>query len=230
MSRHFDAFDAVLFDYSGTLFDDGSVLTPAGVCAQAARRGVALGVADAARVIAGVLAAVDSPAGLTAREGCDRSAARHRAVWTGLMADAAPGALAEAVYACLADPGSWPAYPDAAGVLRGLAGAGLGVGVVSNIGWDVRPSFAALGVAELVGSFALSCERGAVKPEPELFLAACEELGVAPGRALFVGDDPVKDGAAARLGMPVYLLPAERRAGRPRGLGAVLALAGVVRE
>ncbi|MFD5319542.1 HAD family hydrolase [Streptomyces sp. NPDC127098] len=219
----------MLFDYSGTLFDDGAVLTPAGVCAQAARRGVALEPGEAERVIAGALAAVDSPSGLAAREGCDRSAARHRAVWTGLMAESAPGALADAVYACLVDPGSWPAYPDAAGVLRRLAGAGLRLGVVSNIGWDVRPSFAALGVAHLVGSFALSCERGAVKPEPELFLAACEELGVAPERTLFVGDDPVKDGAAARLGMPVYLLPGERSAGRPRGLAAVSALAGVVR-
>jgi FMN phosphatase YigB (HAD superfamily) len=37
------------------------------------------------------------------------------------------------------------------------------------------------------------------KPDPEIFLRACSELGVAPGAALHVGDDLVADvqGAAA---------------------------------
>ena len=45
-----------------------------------------------------------------------------------------------------------------------------------------------------------------------------------PARVLYVGDDPVKDGAAVRAGMPVYLLPTERDVGTPRGLSAVLRL------
>ncbi|WBB80394.1 HAD family hydrolase [Micromonospora sp. WMMD882] len=225
-------FDAVLFDFSGTLCDDGAVLTPAGVRAQAAARGVELDEARAGRLIETLLATVDSPEGLAAREGCDRSARQHHAVWTRLMTSAADGfqpgvapeTLAESAYACLTDPGSWPAYPDTVEVLTGLHGAGLRLGVVSNIGWDVRPTFDRIGVGKLIGSYALSCEQGAVKPEPELFERACAELGVPPGRTLFVGDDPVKDGAAARLGMAVYLLPTPRRPDRPRGLRAVLAL------
>ncbi|WP_275560102.1 hypothetical protein [Streptomyces sp. 5-6(2022)] len=41
---------------------------------------------------------------------------------------------------------------------------------------------------------------------------------------LFVGDDPVKDGAAARAGLPVYLLPSERDVRVSRGLTAILRL------
>lgn len=230
MSRR---FDAVLFDFSGTLFDDGAVLTPAGVCARAAARGVELDTDRASRIITHLLAAVESPEGLAAREGCDRSVEQHGAVWTALMTSAAAGllpgvaaeVLAESAYACLVDPESWSPYPDTLGVLAGLHAAGLRLGVVSNIGWDIRPAFDRLGVAELVGSFALSCERGAVKPEPLLFQYACRELGVDPERVLFVGDDPAKDGAASRLGMPVYVLPAQRSRDRPRGLSAVLTLA-----
>jgi HAD superfamily hydrolase (TIGR01509 family) len=226
--------DAVLFDFSGTLFDDTAVLTVAGVRAAASARGVTLDNGQAARLIETSLATVDSPDGLARREGCDRSVDRHRAVWTELLVAAATGflpgqppeVLADVVYSCLTDPLGWRPYPDTAAVLTALHAAGVALGVVSNIGWDIRPAFAALGVAELVGGFTLSCEHGLVKPEPGLYEAACAELGVPAGRTLFVGDDPVRDGGATVVGMPVYLLPHDRAADRPRGLANVLALAG----
>ncbi|GAA4035003.1 HAD-IA family hydrolase [Allokutzneria multivorans] len=229
MSRR---FDAVLFDFSGTLFDDGNVLTPCGVQTQAAERGVLVDLDEAAELIQRTRQRVDGPSGLVEREGCDRSAERHRAVWTRMMtesadgfrADADPELLGESLYACLADPGSWPAYPDTASVLKTLHADGVKIGVVSNIGWDIRPSFAELGVTDLIDSFVLSCEHDSVKPEPDLFRIACEELGVEPSRTLFVGDDPVKDGAAARVGLAVYVLPHTRHRDRPRGLDAVLSL------
>jgi HAD superfamily hydrolase (TIGR01509 family) len=228
-------FEAVLFDFSGTLFDDSGVLTVAGVRAAAGRRGIDLDQETAARLIETMLATVDSPAGLAAREGADRSAQRHRTVWTELMASAdigylpgvSPESVAEAFYEHLTDPGAWQPYPDTAGTLTGLHQAGLRIAVVSNIGWDIRPAFVTHGVADLVDVFALSYEHASVKPEPALFRYACEELGVPPERALFVGDDPVKDGGAIKVGMPVYLLPGERSPRRPRGLAAVLALTDV---
>jgi HAD superfamily hydrolase (TIGR01509 family) len=231
VARH---VDAVLFDFSATLFDDAAVLTVAGVRAAAGVRGVTLDDEQAARLIEVSLATADSPDGRARREGCDRSVDRHRAVWTELLTTAAtgflsgqrPDTLADAVYSCLTDPLCWRPYPDAASVLTALHGAGVALGVVSNIGWDVRPAFTALGVADLIRSFVLSCEHGVVKPEPGLFEAACAELGVPVERVLFVGDDPVRDGAATAVGMPVYLLPRRRAADRPRGLANVLALAG----
>ncbi len=41
-------------------------------------------------------------------------------------------------------------------------------------------------------------EVGAAKPDPELFLAACAWADVPTGQTLHVGDDPVRDVAAAR--------------------------------
>ena len=51
--------------------------------------------------------------------------------------------------------------------------------------------------------FALGArEHGAGKPDPGIFLAACQRLGVAPGHTLHVGDDPELDVAgAARAGL-----------------------------
>ncbi|MDW2982857.1 MAG: HAD family hydrolase [Rhodanobacter sp.] len=41
-------------------------------------------------------------------------------------------------------------------------------------------------------------DSGVAKPDPRIFLAAAERLGVAPGQLLHVGDDPAMDIAGAR--------------------------------
>ncbi|ONI92264.1 hypothetical protein ALI22I_04745 [Saccharothrix sp. ALI-22-I] len=220
---HDSTFGAVLFDFSGTLFDDTSVLDPAAIAAT----GVDLGGSTAVEVVRRVLTHVDSPASLEARRGCDVSQEAHRAVWTRLIAESGPFApdLVDAVYAALTDPAAWTPYPDTAVVLGALHERGVRIGVLSNIGWDIRPALADAGVLDLLDAVVLSCEHGVEKPDPALFALACEQIGVASGRVLYVGDDPVKDGAAVRAGLPVYLLPAERSVDRERGLGTVLRLA-----
>jgi FMN phosphatase YigB (HAD superfamily) len=97
--------------------------------------------------------------------------------------------------------------------------------VLSNIGWDIRPSLARAGVLELLHAVVLSYEAGYEKPDPALFRLACEAMGHQPADVLYVGDDPARDGPAVRIGMPVYLLPDARDVRRPRGLAAVLRLA-----
>ncbi len=217
--------DAVLFDFSGTLFDDTGVLVPEAVSAKAAARGVALDRAAAEDVIARTLRGVDSPEGLKAREGCDLSRERHRSIWTSLIAGAGfEPPLVEVLYECLTDPAAWMPYPDTVPVIAALSDAGVRVGVLSNIGWDIRPAFARVGALDSLHTVVLSCEEGVAKPDPALFAVACERLGTPPSRVLYVGDDPAKDGAAVRAGMPVYLLPSERHVSTPRGLGAVLRL------
>ncbi|WP_199443155.1 HAD family hydrolase [Umezawaea beigongshangensis] len=219
--------EAVLFDFSGTLFDDTSVLDPADLEARARRRGADLGGLSGAELIAAVLAHVDSAEGMRARVGCDLSARVHREVWTRLIAEAGPfgGDVTDLVYEALTDPAAWKPYPDVAAVLGALHQRGTRLGVLSNIGWDIRPALADAGVLELLDAVVLSCEHGLEKPDPALFALACEELASPPGRVLYVGDDPVKDGAAVRAGMPVYLLPTDRWSDRERGLSAVLRLA-----
>lgn len=219
--------EAVLFDFSGTLFDDTGVLGPPALVAAASRHGVSLDEAAAGEVIRQALAHVDSPEGFAAREGCDLSQEAHRTIWTKLIAESGLGPeLTEALYECLTDPGAWRPYPDTVPVLEELHGRNVPVGVLSNIGWDIRPAFGRVGALAALDAVVLSCEHGLAKPDPALFALACARLGTEPGRTLYVGDDPVKDGAAVRAGLPVYLLPTERDARTPRGLAAVLRLVG----
>ncbi|MDI3418257.1 HAD family hydrolase [Streptomyces luteolus] len=156
----------------------------------------------------------------------DVSAELHRAAFTGLSREVAlpaPG-LHEALYDRHKTPAAWRPYPDTADVLAALKERGLLVGVVSNIGWDLRPVFRAHGLDRYVDTYVLSYEHGVQKPDPRLFAVACQALGVAPEDALMVGDDRRADGGAARLGCAVHFvdhLPVEQR---PAGLEPVLAL------
>ncbi|WP_062216124.1 HAD family hydrolase [Streptomyces sp. NBRC 109706] len=127
-----------------------------------------------------------------------------------------PGApeVYDALYDRHREPAAWRAYPDTGPVLRALRERGLRIAVVSNIGWDLRPVFREHGLLDLVDAFALSFEHGVQKPDPALFAHACEALGVAPERALMVGDNARADGGATALGCAVHLvrhLPVDRR-------------------
>jgi putative hydrolase of the HAD superfamily len=162
----------------------------------------------------------------------DLSAQHHRAAYTGLArearlereADLPWEDLYDALYDRHMEPAAWAPYPDTAEVLGELHGRGIPVAVVSNIGWDLRPVFAAHGLAELVDAFVLSYEFGRQKPDPAIFLAACEALGVAPQDTLMVGDDRKADGGAAALGCPVHFVDHLPAAGRPDALRGVLDL------
>lgn len=148
----------------------------------------------------------------------DLTAAQHRAAFTALAREAQlPAAdLAGALYERSQTPGAWLPYPDTEETLRALRGRGIPVAVVSNIGWDMRPVFRHHGVDDLVDAYVLSFERGVKKPDPGIFQVACDKLGVAPGDALMVGDEPVADVGAATLGCRVHLvdpLPVDQRPG-----------------
>jgi len=109
---------------------------------------------------------------------------------TGLdPAEFAPAFLASIVFQPL---------PGAAEGLARLRNAGLALACVSN--WDISlPGH--LERAGLAGYFAeivSSAEVGVAKPEASVFLIALDRLGVAPERALHIGDgDGDRDGAAA---------------------------------
>ncbi|MGV9251878.1 HAD family hydrolase [Streptomyces sp. NPDC003697] len=158
----------------------------------------------------------------------DRSAELHRAAYTGLSRRVPlpdPG-LHDALYDRHMTPAAWAPYPDAAEVLRALRERGIGVGVVSNIGWDLRPVFRAHGLDAYVGAYVLSCEHGVQKPDPRLFAAACGALGADPGDVLMVGDDRSADGGAAALGCAVHFVDHLPVAERPDALRPVLDLVG----
>lgn len=67
-----------------------------------------------------------------------------------------------------------------------------------------RSKLRALGWTDLFDAAVVTGEVGADKPDPGGFEAVCDRLGVSPGAAVFVGDDPDLDVAGAvAAGMPV---------------------------
>lgn len=78
---------------------------------------------------------------------------------------------------------------------------GLSVAVVSN--WDVGLAgmLERIGVAPLFTTIATTAEAGAAKPDPAVFRLALDRLGIEPGRALHVGDEPEDAEGAAAAGM-----------------------------
>jgi HAD superfamily hydrolase (TIGR01493 family) len=197
----------VLFDFSGTLFHFEPDLDSQPM--------------DRARLI-DTVTSPDPAAGLPPEllEGWERrdlDPVLHRTVYLAALRAAHPGVPAEVlvdVYDLVARPESWMPYPDTLAALRGLAGLGIPVAVVSNIPWDIRGVFALTGTDEFVDEYVLSYEEGVMKPDPKIFVTACERIGVPPTETLMVGDNPDADGAATAIGCAfaevARVSPAER--------------------
>ena len=90
-------------------------------------------------------------------------------------------------------------------LLESLRSRGLKLGLVSNAldpPWLLHADLEALGIAERLDVAVFSSEVGVRKPHPAIFERALDELGVAPGEALFVGDRLVRGTSAAPAGNP----------------------------
>lgn len=88
--------------------------------------------------------------------------------------------------------------PYAESVFRALRNAGVKLGVVSNFDTRLRPLLRALNCDHWFDYVAVSAEVEAEKPNPTIFLKACECLGVNPEDAVHVGDDRRNDIWGAR--------------------------------
>jgi HAD superfamily hydrolase (TIGR01493 family) len=228
---------AVLFDFSGTLFRIESA--ESWLRAVLAQAELALPEPELLRAAQDLESVGALPGGANAIrpvpdelaslwEIRDKSAELHRAAYTGLARQVPlpHPALHDALYDRHMTPAAWAPYPDAAEVLRTLRERGIGVGVVSNIGWDLRPVFREHGLDPYIDTYVLSYEHGIQKPDPRLFATACAALGADPRDVLMVGDDRRADGGATALGCGVHFvdhLPVTRR---PDGLRPVLGLVG----
>ncbi|QZT60402.1 HAD family hydrolase [Mycolicibacterium austroafricanum] len=223
---------AVLFDYSGTLFrleeDESwfaemeldSPMTPEGsrevdghVQAELMRRLTA----PTGRSVS------MTPAALDAWMNRDLAPHLHREAYLHVLRESGLAHHhAESLYGKVIDPACWTPYPDTPTVLHGLHRRGIKTAVVSNIAFDVRPAFDVLGAAGHVDEFVLSFEVGAVKPDPAIFQTALDRLGVAAGRALMVGDSDEADGGARTLGCAFALVDPLPTGERTDGLVAAL--------
>ena len=93
-----------------------------------------------------------------------------------------------------------------------LARRGLKRGLISVCSSDVSEAWEDFELSSHLDDAVLSCDVGLSKPDPQIYLLACERLGVAPGDCLFVGDGANDELAgAARVGMyAVCILPPGR--------------------
>jgi putative hydrolase of the HAD superfamily len=120
--------------------------------------------------------------------------------------------------------------PDALATLRALRSAGLKLALVSDCTAELPEAWDTLELAELFDTAVFSSRERLRKPDPGLFRAAAERLGVIPQQCLYVGDGGGDELAgSAAVGMLPVLLAAEDWAdnhapGRPeqewRGLRA----------
>ena len=217
--------EAVLFDFANTIFH---VLEMPEwlhrVAIDVGRPGAFDDPATISVVCAELAEAYQLPEVQAAQVGRDTDQPAHRrgmyAWWS--KVDFLKGIEAPAYERMIADD-SWVPYPDTGPVLQALHERGVPVGVVSDIAWDIRRHVAAAGLEDLIGTFALSFEVGREKPDPQLFLKACADLGCDPRRTLMVGDNPARDGGAAATGLRAFILAGEHRTGE-RGLHQVLSL------
>jgi HAD superfamily hydrolase (TIGR01549 family) len=230
--------EAVLFDFSHTLFrpEAGAEwVRQAGVTA-----GAEFDDDETARIAAEIERLLAAPEHAESQAGRDLSAEAHRAAISSVLeaVETTVEGLSEALYERLIAPDAWRPYVDAEPVLHALKTAGRKIGVVSNIGWDIRESFRHYDLDGCIDSYTLSYEHGVEKPDPQMFTAACRSLGVEPAAAVMVGDNPVADGGAVRAGIAAYVLPGAASNGRAatwgadsgsdtRGLARVLHLVGV---
>jgi HAD superfamily hydrolase (TIGR01509 family) len=97
-----------------------------------------------------------------------------------------------------------PGAREAVGRLRGL---GLELAVVGN--WDRRlpEHLERLGLVSFFRAVVTSAEAGAAKPDSRPFAVALERLGVAPERALHVGDSAADEEGARAAGLRFLAAP-----------------------
>jgi putative hydrolase of the HAD superfamily len=88
-----------------------------------------------------------------------------------------------------------------------LRGRGYPIALVSMCAPDIPARWRALPLAPLVDVAIFSTEVGLRKPDPAIYLAATNGLGVAPGRCLYCGDGAYGElSGAAAVGMAPFLI------------------------
>ncbi|MBQ1015395.1 HAD family hydrolase [Micromonospora sp. M51] len=98
---------------------------------------------------------------------------------------------------------------DAVPVLAALRQRGLRTGVISDCTHELPAFLPQLAVAPLLDVQVFSVQLGRCKPDPTLYLTACQRLGLTPGDCLYVGDGGSQElTGAERAGMTAVRLAA----------------------
>jgi putative hydrolase of the HAD superfamily len=91
-------------------------------------------------------------------------------------------------------------FPEAARVLAELRKREIHLAIVSDNWAGLEEAFVGLGLRRFFDVFVVSEVMGCRKPDPRMYRAGSDGLGLAPSECLFVDDDPELVLAAIRLG------------------------------
>ena len=144
-----------------------------------------------------------------ASSGRDReSLGRFREECAGVFLDALGAELDVLEFApAYVDALRFEPIPGVAQTLAQLRARGLELAVVGNWDISIHERLAELGLTPFFSVIVSSAEVGVMKPDPAIFHAALERLGVRAERALHVGDDPVDERGARAAGMQFVPAP-----------------------
>jgi putative hydrolase of the HAD superfamily len=194
--RSVDELDAVMVDALGTLVELDNPVPR--LRAALAARGVARSEVDVASAFeteaAYYRSRLDDPGPWDGEAVTALQRECARVFLTALAAPLAAGEFAPAFVEAL----RFRLTDGAVGALGALKRAGLALACVSN--WDptLHERLGELGIASLFDAVVTSAEASAAKPDPRIFRMALARLGVAPARALHIGDsDADREGASA---------------------------------
>lgn len=97
--------------------------------------------------------------------------------------------------------------PSVIPTMKKLREAGVGIGLISDCGWELPSVWQGWSLAPWIDAKVFSCEEGVTKPDPRLYRLACERLGVRPEQCLYVGDGGSLELTGARaVGMHPVLI------------------------
>ena len=123
-------------------------------------------------------------------------------------------AAIRAIEAAFARRSAWHVFPDVMPALDALRLEGFRMGVISNFVWGGMELFHDLELARHFDSLTVSARVGFQKPHQGIFQHALDSLGVAPERALHIGDSYRADVIGARrMGISPVLI--DRGGGDP---------------
>jgi putative hydrolase of the HAD superfamily len=91
-------------------------------------------------------------------------------------------------------------YADVPPVLARLAALGVGMAVVSDSWAGLGESLHRMGIGHYFAGVVVSAELGCRKPDPRMYAAGSQLLGLPPEGCLFIDDDPALVTAAVDLG------------------------------
>ncbi|MUL40692.1 HAD family hydrolase [Streptomonospora sp. PA3] len=127
---------------------------------------------------------------------------------------------------------AWAPFRDVVPVLGELARGGVRLGVITNgIEQLQRDKLAVLDIAGFFPTVACADAVGAGKPDPRIFQAACQHIGVPPEHAWHVGDQLHSDavGAVAAGLHPVLIDRHERNEGAGHDVTTIVGLDELLR-